>query len=163
MLLLTQHHTLCAMLDQYMCRGIIFNPPIQFGRHHTYNTRYPVHSAAMITQCRLALSKCHFHQKAITRWNSTATVTFHHNLYKYLRCSYVVVVWLLLYVAVVVVIVCCGCTVVVSWCCMCYIVSYICIVCCMCLALLLVLVLYVVTLCTLAWKNGFAGCQSLNK
>lgn len=30
-------------------------------------------------------------------------------------------------------------------------------------ALLLVLVLYPVTLCTLAWKNGFAECQSLNK
>ena len=28
---------------------------------------------------------------------------------------------------------------------------------------MLVLVLYVVTLCTLAWKNGFAECQSLNK
>ena len=35
--LLTQHHTLCAMLDQYKCRGIILNPPIQLGRHHTHN------------------------------------------------------------------------------------------------------------------------------
>ena len=39
---------------------------------------------------------------------------------------------------------------------------YICIVCCTYLALLLALVLYVVTLCTLAWKNSFAECRSLN-
>ena len=41
--LLTQYRTLCAMLDQYTCRGILLNPPIQFGRYHTHNTRCPVH------------------------------------------------------------------------------------------------------------------------
>ena len=89
--LLTQHRTLCAMLDQYTCRGILLNPPIQFGRHHTYNTRCPVH-CAMVARCRLALSKRHFRQKAITWWNSlpqrlfSDLLIFRHNLYKYLRC-----------------------------------------------------------------------------
>ena len=89
--LLTQHRTFCAMLDQYTCRGILLNPPIQFGHHHTYNTRRPVHST-MITWCRLELSKRHFCQKAITWWNSlpkqlfSDLLIFHHNLYKYLRC-----------------------------------------------------------------------------
>ena len=46
--LLTQHHTLCAMLDQYTCRGILLNPPIQFGRHHTHNTRCPVYSTMVV-------------------------------------------------------------------------------------------------------------------
>ena len=63
--LLTQYRTLCAMLDQYTCQSILLNPPIQFGCHHTYNTGCPVRSA-MIAQWRLALSKRHFHQKAIT-------------------------------------------------------------------------------------------------
>ena len=45
------------------------NPPIQFGHHHTHNTRCPVHSA-MIVQCRLALSKQQFQQKATT-WCSS--------------------------------------------------------------------------------------------
>ena len=79
------------MLDQYTCRGILLNPPIQFGCHHTYNTRCPVHSA-MVARCRLALSKWDFRQKAITWWNSlpqrlfSDLLIFRHNLYKYLRC-----------------------------------------------------------------------------
>ena len=92
--------------------------------------------------------------------------TFRHNLYKYLRCSYVVVVWLSLYVVVVelsLYVVVVQLLLYHDIVAMCYIASFICIVCCMCLALLLVLVLYVVTLCTLAWKNGFAKYQSLNK
>ena len=51
--LLTQHRTLCAMLDQCTCQGILLNPPIQFGRYHTHNTRCPVHFA-VVAQCRLA-------------------------------------------------------------------------------------------------------------
>ena len=62
--LLTQHHTLCGMLDQYTSRGILLHPPVQFGRQHTYSTRCPAHFA-MIDQCRLALSKRRFRQKAV--------------------------------------------------------------------------------------------------
>ena len=89
--LLTQHRTSCAMLDQYTCLGILLNPPIKFVHHHTYATRCTVHSA-MIVRCRLALSKRHFYQKAITWWSSlpqqlfSDLLIFRHNLYKYLRC-----------------------------------------------------------------------------
>ena len=35
---LIQHRTLCAMLDQYTSRGILLNPHIQYGCHHTPDT-----------------------------------------------------------------------------------------------------------------------------
>ena len=83
--LLTQHCTLC---DQYMCQCILLNPSIQFGHHHTHNTRCPVHFA-VIARCKLALSKHHFWQKARIHCHSSFSVTyyfFHHNLYKCLKC-----------------------------------------------------------------------------
>ena len=89
--LLTQHRTLCGMLDQYAGRGILLHPPIQFGRQHTYSTRCPAHFA-MIARCRLALSKRHFLQKATSWWNSlplelfSRLSSFRYNLYKYLVC-----------------------------------------------------------------------------
>jgi len=43
--LLIQHRTLCAMLDHYTSRGILFIPPIQYGCHHTHETRCPTHFA----------------------------------------------------------------------------------------------------------------------
>ena len=39
--LLTQHRTMCGILAQHTGRGILLDPPIQFGRHHTYDTKYP--------------------------------------------------------------------------------------------------------------------------
>ena len=40
-------HTPCAMLDQYTMasRDILLDPPIQYGCHHTYDTRCPMHFA----------------------------------------------------------------------------------------------------------------------
>ena len=61
--LLIQHRTLCAMMDQFTGRGIQFNPPLQFRQLHTHNTRCPTLFAS-ICWCRLALTKCHFWQKA---------------------------------------------------------------------------------------------------
>ena len=89
--LLTQHRTLCGMLDQYAGRGILLNPSIQFGRQHSYSTRCPAHFA-VIDRCRLALSKRHFRQKVTSWWNSLPLELFSHmssfryNLYKYLVC-----------------------------------------------------------------------------
>ena len=42
--LLIQHRVLGVMLDRYISRGILLNPLIQFGRHHTCNTRCPIHA-----------------------------------------------------------------------------------------------------------------------
>ena len=56
---LIQHHTLCAMMDQYTGRGIQLNPLLQFGRLHIYNTRCPAHFVS-ICQCRLAHPNRHF-------------------------------------------------------------------------------------------------------
>ena len=64
-----QHHALGAMLEQYIGQGILLDPRIQFGRHHTYNTRCPSHFAE-ITQCKLPRCKHHFRQKATSWWNS---------------------------------------------------------------------------------------------
>ena len=87
--LLIQHRTLCAMMDHYIGRGIQFNPPLQFGRLHTHNTRCPTHFAS-VCRCRLALTKRHFRQKATTWWNSlshdlfNSIPSFHSKLYSYL-------------------------------------------------------------------------------
>ena len=80
------------MLDQYTSRGILLNPHIQYGRHHTHDTRRPLHFA-MIARCRLALSKHHFRHQATTWWNSlpyrlfSDLSLFCSNLYKYLVCT----------------------------------------------------------------------------
>ena len=90
--LLIQHRTLCAMMDQYTGRGIQVNPPLQFGRLHTHNTRCPAHFAS-ICRCRLALTKRHFRQKASTWWNSLShdlfdsLLSFRSKLYNYLLNS----------------------------------------------------------------------------
>ena len=79
------------MLDQYTSRSILLNPSIQFGHQHTYSTRCPAHFT-MIDRCRLALSKRHFQQKAMSWWNSLPLElfgnlsSFRYNLYKYLVC-----------------------------------------------------------------------------
>ena len=56
---LIQHHTLCAMMDQYTGRGIPLNPLLQFGRLHIHNTRHPAHFVS-VCRCRLALTTRHF-------------------------------------------------------------------------------------------------------
>ena len=104
--LLTQHRTLFSMLDQYKWWGILLNPPMQFGRHHTHNTRCLVHFA-IIARCRLELTKRHFQHKAINYIvEPTATATFQ---------------WLTVYSSQ---------SLFVIVCCIYYIVSCICIVCC---------------------------------
>ena len=137
----TPHIMCCVRPILATCRDILLNPP-RLSTHHTCLFCYDC--SVQISTVKVAL---YFSQKVITWWNSLSQclfsdlLIFHHNFYKYLRCM----LWLYSY----------HCT------CMCYIsVLYIC---CMYLALFLVLVLYVVTWCTLAWKNLFAKCKSLNK
>ena len=134
---------------------ISLNPPIQIGCHLTHNTRCLVHFA-MTVQCRLPLSKHHFQQKTITWWNSLPQLIFSNLLF-----------FVIIFISIQSV--CYSCMVVIVHCkylyCMLYVLYCKLYLYCMLhvLALLYVLVLYVVTLCTVAWKNSFAECCSLNK
>ena len=159
--LLIQHRTLCGMLAQYMDRGILLNPPIHFGRHHTHDTRHPAYFATVF-RCRLALSKHHFRQTAVSWWNLlpqelfSDLTFFRFNLYKYIFSVYFVVVRLLMYLCMYVLLLYVVCNyiiiaVIVLYYVYVYLRMYV--VCCM--------YLYCV-LCTLTWKNSFAKCQSLN-
>ena len=46
--MLAQYQSLCAVLDQYISKGISLDPLIHFGSLHSYSTRFPPHFATTL-------------------------------------------------------------------------------------------------------------------
>ena len=74
--LLIQHRALNVMYRYYTDDNcILLNPPVAFGREHTYTTRTPPYFAN-IFRCHLSFTKKFFRSSATSWWNSLPNFMF---------------------------------------------------------------------------------------
>ena len=67
---LIQFRLVCVMFHQYhKSKGILLQPPIQFGNITSYHTRTQPHFANL-SRCRLSQTKKFFRHTATTMWNN---------------------------------------------------------------------------------------------
>ena len=73
--------SLCTMFRYYYQRGkcLQLDPPVQYGRQHSYQTRCR-DSFASVILCHLASTKSNFRSAATTWWNSLPSHIYDSNL-----------------------------------------------------------------------------------
>ena len=105
--------SICAVLCYYHQNTgcLLLDPPIQFGRQHSYQTRCRENFAS-VALCHLASTKRHFCSAASTWWNSLPAHIYDNNMnfMKEVRKFYLndclLLVFLLLYIIIVLYVVC---------------------------------------------------------